>query len=534
MRMKKFWLALVWLAVILPGQAQQGKNLQLHWLRYADNEKGHWISENFEVQPLAGNPFINLQVAVYGQGTGKGIRVFVRTGNKRREIPADDLQPQADAWFGYTDLPNRRQDIRLEIVKVPGVDIQIRRIHLRVYWPGKTSALQEKALQNQGESQLQSVCNCPYPQVVTRDQWCPNNACPPQSNPVHTEVKFLIVHHTATPNNESDWAARVRQIWDFHVHTRGWADIGYNYLIDQNGLMYVGRGEDIKGAHFSGHNSETCGIAYLGTFNTFQPPAVMHDKFVEYAAFKCCQKNLDPLGTAHHASSGLDLHTIAGHRDSGSGTECPGDALYAKLPLLRQRTDSTMCTCSGGVNLAIVDSEYSTAEIHEGDSLTFTVRIKNQSANDFTGVGVQFKVDDQTVVQQSVDLAACANARASAHLSATGSGWHRACAVVDVQNGESNTSDNTDCFDFRIIGEEDLLRNYVLYPNPATGFVEVKVPASKGLVSWTVISLSGKEIKRFPGAQRLIKVDFLHPGVYLVRLEPVKGDPETLRLQVGK
>ena len=519
----------VWVWIMLPLHAQTGKNLQLHWHRTATE----WISEVFEVQPAKDNPFINLQTAVYGSGTGRGVRVFVLSDNKRIEIPADDLQPQPDAWFGYVDLPNKRQQLRLEIRPAPGVHID--RVHVRLYWPGKTSVLQENASQRPvGEQNVQSSCNCPYPQVVTRDQWCPNNACPPQSNPVHTDVKFLIVHHTATPNGESDWAARVRQIWDFHVHTRGWADIGYNYLIDQNGLMYVGRGEDVKGAHFSGHNSETCGIAYLGTFNTFQPPAVMHDKFVEYAAFKCCQKNLDPLGTAYHASSGLTLHTIAGHRDSGSGTECPGDALYAKLPMLRNRTDSTMCTCSGGLNLAIVDSHYSTAEIREGDSLTFSVRIKNQSATDLPDVNVRFEVDNQAVAQQNVDLAACAKVQVSARLSAAGSGWHRACAVVEPQSGESNTADNTECFDFRVIGEEDLLRNYVLYPNPAAGYVEIKVPAGKGLVAWHFIDLSGKEIKSFPGALRRVKTDFLHPGVYLVRLEPVKGKPETLRLQVGK
>ncbi len=525
---KRLWLW-TWLVFALPLYGQTGKNLHLQWHRGARK----WTSEAFEVQAAKDNPFVNLQVAVYGHRAGKGIRVFVLTGNKRLEIPADDLEPQADAWFGFTDLPNLRQRIRLEIRKAPGT--RINRVHVRLYWPGKTAALQEKAGQRpDGNANVQSSCNCPYPSVITRDQWCPNNACPPQSNPVHTDVKFLIVHHTATPNGESDWAARVRQIWDFHVHTRGWADIGYNYLIDQNGLMYVGRGEDVKGAHFSGHNAETCGIAYLGTFNTFQPPAVMHDKFVEYAAFKCCQKNLDPLGTAYHASSGLTLHTIAGHRDSGSGTECPGDALYAKLPMLRRRTDSSMCTCGSGVNLAIVDSDYSTAEIREGDSLTFSVHVKNQSANDFTGVGVRFEVDNQTVAQQNVDLAACTKVQVSARLSAAGSGWHRACAVVDAQSGESNTADNTECFDFRVIGEEDLLRNFVLYPNPASGYVEVKVPASKGLVAWTFIDLSGKEIKRFAGAQRRVKTGFLHPGIYLVRLEPVKGKPETLRLQVVK
>ena len=43
----------------------------------------------------------------------------------------------------------------------------------------------------------------------------------------------------------------------------------------------------------------------------------------------------------HHPSSGLDLPTILGHRDGNvpgatcTITECPGDVVYAMLPLLR-------------------------------------------------------------------------------------------------------------------------------------------------------------------------------------------------------
>ncbi len=338
---------LYFIVIFFPGllMAQYGNNLSLKW----NNEGQAFISSDFHIVSKKHNPFINLQIRVDYIQNNTPIRIYFQEQNgKLYSFTEDKHMPEPGKWFGWLDLPNKNLTGKIIVFfsrKISRSPV----IYTRIFYPFSTNYLQKN---NQGrKSEAKSVarspesCNCPYPSVVTRDQWCPNNQCPPNPSPVYTNVQFLIVHHTATPNNESDWAARVRQIWDYHVNTRGWADIGYNYLIDQNGLMYVGRGEDVKGAHFSGHNSGTCGVAYLGTFSTFDPPQVMHDKMIEYAAYKCCEKNLDPLGTAYHAASGLTLHTISGHRDGGN-TTCPGDRLYADLPQLRTSTQTRMSQCS--------------------------------------------------------------------------------------------------------------------------------------------------------------------------------------------
>ncbi|HET6443399.1 MAG TPA: hypothetical protein VFI27_02375 [candidate division Zixibacteria bacterium] len=48
-------------------------------------------------------------------------------------------------------------------------------------------------------------------------------------------------------NSSSDWAAVARAIWYFQTFTRGWGDIGYNYLVDMNGALYEGHlgGDDV-------------------------------------------------------------------------------------------------------------------------------------------------------------------------------------------------------------------------------------------------------------------------------------------------
>lgn len=75
----------------------------------------------------------------------------------------------------------------------------------------------------------------------------------------------------------------------FHMESRNWDDIGYNFMIGGDGAVYEGRGWDKVGAHtlgefsistpktvlkFSlllGYNTGSIGIAYIGTFNSKEP-----------------------------------------------------------------------------------------------------------------------------------------------------------------------------------------------------------------------------------------------------------------------
>jgi hypothetical protein len=108
------------------------------------------------------------------------------------------------------------------------------------------------------------------PPLVTREQWgCTPQTCPAKEAPAYTPVTHLIVHYTAGVNTATDWPAVVRSIWALHVQGNGWNDIGYNYLIDPDGVLYEGRagGDGVLGAHFSGVNSGTMGVALMGTYS---------------------------------------------------------------------------------------------------------------------------------------------------------------------------------------------------------------------------------------------------------------------------
>jgi len=184
----------------------------------------------------------------------------------------------------------------------------------------------------------------PMPDYVTRTEWdCPDGQEP--SGPVvATDVTHQIVHHSAGPNSSEDWPAVVRAIWDYHVNTNNWSDIGYNWLVDPDGNIYQGRGwidgnDEVQGAHFCGTNSNTMAACLLGNFEEAEPASEALASLEDLLAWKSDQKGIDPLGQEFHASSGLNLFNISGHRD-GCNTLCPGENLYLRLPAIRSNVQS--------------------------------------------------------------------------------------------------------------------------------------------------------------------------------------------------
>lgn len=75
---------------------------------------------------------------------------------------------------------------------------------------------------------------------------------------VKRKINEIIVHCSASPAS-----TKTSDIRDWHKK-RGWSDIGYNFVIEHNGLIKNGRDKDIVGAHCEGHNSDTLGVCMIG------------------------------------------------------------------------------------------------------------------------------------------------------------------------------------------------------------------------------------------------------------------------------
>ncbi|XP_025830018.1 peptidoglycan recognition protein isoform X2 [Agrilus planipennis] len=109
--------------------------------------------------------------------------------------------------------------------------------------------------------------------IISRLEWV---AQPPVQTPneLTLPVSYVIIWHTATENC-SDQAAcilHVRTIQTFHIDSRHWWDIAYNFLVGGDGNAYEGRGWTKEGSHTHGYNKNSIGIAFIGTFITVKPP----------------------------------------------------------------------------------------------------------------------------------------------------------------------------------------------------------------------------------------------------------------------
>ncbi len=82
------------------------------------------------------------------------------------------------------------------------------------------------------------------------------------------------MHHTVTANEYSraHVPAAILAVCRFHRNTNGWNDIGYNFVVDRFGQIWEARAggidEAVMGSHAQGYNSQTTGIANLGTFTS--------------------------------------------------------------------------------------------------------------------------------------------------------------------------------------------------------------------------------------------------------------------------
>ncbi|MFT5250427.1 MAG: hypothetical protein ACI93P_002169, partial [bacterium] len=197
------------------------------------------------------------------------------------------------------------------------------------------------------------LADCNQPNYCDRSCWDPDGTHPAQSNPSSTNVTHIIVHHTGDgvvfPSN-TDYPEKVRFYWDLHVNTNDWSDIGYNWLIDRNGVIYEGRGDGVLGAHFSGMNGGTMGVALIGDFTLETPSTSALNSLQNLIAWEATDKSIDILSTSFHSSSGLTLNNVSGHLDGGSGTECPGTDLYSLLPSIRSNISNLSCYNGGSSN----------------------------------------------------------------------------------------------------------------------------------------------------------------------------------------
>jgi hypothetical protein len=176
--------------------------------------------------------------------------------------------------------------------------------------------------------------------------WLPQNIEQPSD---WQPVERIVIHHTVSPNNDSiNPISRIQSIYRFHAVTQGWGDIGYNYLIDQQGNIYEGRygGNGSRSAHVyydrpqDNFNYGSIGIALLGDYSEQEPSALMYDSLSRLVGWLAATNGLDPLQmsrstfvwntTTKSFSSKYTLPAVLGHKEI-ENTLCPGKIDVSKI-----------------------------------------------------------------------------------------------------------------------------------------------------------------------------------------------------------
>ncbi len=185
----------------------------------------------------------------------------------------------------------------------------------------------------------------PRPKIITRKGWGADEKLRERNFAYTKTVKAAFVHHSATGNNYTCKQAPsvLRSIYRYHVKSSGWRDFGYNFAVDKCGNIYEGRAggvtKAVLGAHTLGFNTNTMGIAVLGSYSSTNPPAAAVTAVSKLTAWKLGLFGANPKGKVTLVSGGsnkykagvkVKMNVISGHRD-GFATECPGARLYKKL-----------------------------------------------------------------------------------------------------------------------------------------------------------------------------------------------------------
>lgn len=155
------------------------------------------------------------------------------------------------------------------------------------------------------------------------------------------KVRLLVVHHTAVAVGGDDRSGveRVRALYAYHANNRGWGDIGYHYLVDDDGRIYEGKsgGKSVIGGHAYCNNVGTIGISLLGNFD-MEKPTQAQAKALQWLLRELADDyniDLSDSVTFH----GKTMPPVVGHMDLLS-TDCPGRSLYASLGVIRRHAET--------------------------------------------------------------------------------------------------------------------------------------------------------------------------------------------------
>ena len=137
-------------------------------------------------------------------------------------------------------------------------------------------------------------------------------------------IERITIHHEGMDeavqfDDIANMKQRLRKMHRSHVN-RGFADLGYHYVIDRAGRIWQGRSLDYQGAHVKNHNPHNIGVMVLGDFE-LQSPTPAQVAVLSAAVRELRDRYRVPLSGVHT------------HQELGP-TLCPGTHLQVRVTSL--------------------------------------------------------------------------------------------------------------------------------------------------------------------------------------------------------
>ncbi|MGB4960451.1 MAG: hypothetical protein WBO36_13310, partial [Saprospiraceae bacterium] len=225
----------------------QGQHFAKNYPMSLHQHVGSVWSQDIHMDSDINTDFIAVSISIEGHNIDAGhITCTLVTQNKTvvfKPFGEDPLQTHKFVSdIIYLD-PNDTGTWELKISGSSDIDFGQITGFVRVFCPSKEQSrpLVGKTSYDDGRN----ACTCLAPDFVPRSVWGASYQLssdiyrPPAA---YTNVTHLIVHHSAGTNTSNNWKGVVASVFDLHVFTNGWQDVGYNWLIDPNGEIYEGRG----------------------------------------------------------------------------------------------------------------------------------------------------------------------------------------------------------------------------------------------------------------------------------------------------
>jgi hypothetical protein len=145
------------------------------------------------------------------------------------------------------------------------------------------------------------------PTIITRAQWGAQETGLEVYTTTWDRRTGFITHYSAGPPDQ-----RVRAIQDYHL-SKGWGDIGYNFLVDRAGRVYLGRLHSWAaiGAHARDNNTANIGVCFIGGNADVTAAGKASILWLYQEANRLAGRSLAKR-----------YHSLV-----NTGTECPGDNL---------------------------------------------------------------------------------------------------------------------------------------------------------------------------------------------------------------